>query len=243
MSIRIESRSFSNTDVSHVAKLKDLDLITINETKITDDGLLPLSDLPNLKYLVLRGNTQLNGVGFANWKGKSKLETLTLSRCPITDKGLNSISLLESLVSLNLIESRITDDGLKQLKTLRNLENLWLSKTKISNSGIKNIVILPKIRSVFLSKTMIDDGCLESIAALQSLILLDVSDTNISDKSVDQIKKIKQLKVLKIQKTKITAEGFRNLADHFPKALIESDHNQNKNQSQCAIWAHCTDSQ
>ncbi len=81
--------------------------LNLARTKVTDEGLATLSELPNLTRLHL----ELTG---------------------ITDAGLAHIAGLKQLEYLNLYGTEITDAGLAHLEGLSNLKRLYLWQTKVS---------------------------------------------------------------------------------------------------------------
>jgi hypothetical protein len=85
----------------------------------TDEGLAYLSDLKELRWLI---------VGDCNITDKSlkiiadsfkNLQWLSLHGCPITGSDLVKLSMLEHLVSLGLIETRVTDQALKTIPNFK----------------------------------------------------------------------------------------------------------------------------
>jgi Leucine-rich repeat (LRR) protein len=218
--LRIESNAFTNDDFGVVIKFKAIDTLHVRRSKVTDDGLKNLNQLPNLQYLILNENTNLRGTGFANFTGNKTLKTLMLRGCPISDEGVQSIAKIESLVSLNLAVSKVTNKALKSVDKLDNLESLWLTKTAIDNTGLKYIKG-PSLRALLVGDTSIDDEAVKTIAGLPKLAWLDISGTKVTDNCVDDLLKINGLQILDIRRTRISVRGVNTIRNRFPKASIE----------------------
>ncbi len=84
--------------------------LEIGFSAITDDGLAPIADMPNL-------------------------EKLYLQKTGITDEGLSRLSNATKLRYLNLYGTQITDDGLEYLEGLDSLRSLFLWETEVSNEA------------------------------------------------------------------------------------------------------------
>jgi hypothetical protein len=108
--------------LKQLEELKQLEVIRLDHTNISDDGL---------KYL----------------KNFNHLHVLSLEGTHITDAGLEHLKDFEELYNLNLNRTDITDDGLKHLKGLLKLQMLDILDTKTTDTGIKDIQqALPKLK-------------------------------------------------------------------------------------------------
>jgi repressor of nif and glnA expression len=93
------------------ADLEKVTDLSLDFTKITDEGLKELAKFQNLTHLSLVG-TQ------------------------ITDEGLKELAKLQKLKMLGLAQSKITDAGLKEVAKLQKLEMLNLNGTKVTKEGV-----------------------------------------------------------------------------------------------------------
>ncbi len=101
--------------VRHVAGIKSLRRIGINDPRVTDAGV-------------------------AHLRGLKNLEELDLSGTQITDAGLKSLAGLTQLQTLDLSNTKVTDAGLVHLKALR-LTSLYLGGTNVTLAGLRRIVV------------------------------------------------------------------------------------------------------
>jgi Leucine-rich repeat (LRR) protein len=95
-------------ELCHVKLLQELDL---TDSKISDNGLLYLERLANLRKLDLSGCQS------------------------ITDDGLRNLAGLSNLEELNLKQSGVTGHGFSHLKGLENLRQVILSSGQINSAG------------------------------------------------------------------------------------------------------------
>jgi hypothetical protein len=150
------------TDLKKLLRVEMLDLSPCSN--VTDDGLVVLEDLPDLKELYLggihsgsQGSIRVGDRGVAHVARLTKLETLSLAGTSVTDGGLKALEGLASLKSLDLEETPITNAGLKSLRGLTNLSSLDLEKTPITDAGLKILEGLPQLQAVDLRGTSVTE--------------------------------------------------------------------------------------
>ena len=90
-------------------------LVDLQGTRVTDDGLVCLKGLANLKVLHLYATYEITDAGLAHLKG------------------------LTNLTYLNFSNANISDVGIAHLKGLTNLEQLILEYTKVTGAGVKKL--------------------------------------------------------------------------------------------------------
>ena len=102
------------------ADLANVNMLNLDLSKITDEGLKELAKLQELKYL-------------------------SLVTTGITDEGLKEVAKLQNLNTLNLNGcEQITDMGLKELGKLKKLEWLYLYGPKVTKVGTDELMkVLP----------------------------------------------------------------------------------------------------
>ena len=119
------------------------------------------------------------------------LEEIDLSRCPIGDNGLVSISDLPSLRRLVLAGTRVSDNGLKALRP-GSLRTLDLSGTKITDAGLKNLCSSPgiaeRLTELNLKDTAVTDNAIQYLRKMSRLKKLCLKGTKVSDKSVEELR-------------------------------------------------------
>ena len=117
-------------------EMKQLDMLWLGSTRVTDAGLEHLKGLTQLDVLHLDG-TQVTDAGLEHLKGLNQLHRLDLDCAQVTDAGLEHLKGLNLLLVLSLNGTRVTDAGLGHLKWLNQLNILWLKGTKVTDEGVK----------------------------------------------------------------------------------------------------------
>jgi Leucine-rich repeat (LRR) protein len=110
----------SDAGVRSIAKLKNLEVLTIERTHITDACMNDIAGLPRLKRLDLKENA-VTDQGLAQLKGM-KLEFLGLARTKITDRGIDEIKDMSSLKGIDIDDTRLTNAGLARLNGIPGLK-------------------------------------------------------------------------------------------------------------------------
>jgi hypothetical protein len=118
------------------------------DSKIGDDQIAPVKNLPRTMILNLRG-TEITDAGLAHIKDLKGLVKLHLEKTKITDAGLEQLKGLENLEYLNLYGTGVTDAGLKQLEGLKKLRRLYLWQTQATDAGVAALkAAIPEIKVV-----------------------------------------------------------------------------------------------
>jgi len=102
-------------EIELLKALKQLEILNLQSSYITDSGMIFLQDLKHLRELDLHGSQYF------------------------TDKGLESLQSLPRLSKLELSKTRISDAGIEYLKSLKQLSQLYLNNTQISSDAGKKL--------------------------------------------------------------------------------------------------------
>ena len=105
-------KEFKAADAKVLAELANAVEISFQHPDATDDWVVPIKSLKNLRKL-------------------------HLEKTRITDKALDAVAGLSSLEYLNVYKTGITDAGLDKLKNLKKLKSLYLWQTKVSEAKAK----------------------------------------------------------------------------------------------------------
>src|SRR5262249_22219380 len=101
--------SVGDVDLAELPKLRKLEGLNLQGTKITDAGLAYVADCPSLKSIALSS--------------------------PITDKGVRSLGGLKNLEFLWIDSVAVTDESTPILAGFTNLRELLLHRTSITDAG------------------------------------------------------------------------------------------------------------
>ena len=139
--------------------------VDLEETKVTDAGLVRLKGLTSLKELYL-STTEATDAGLEHLKGLTSLETLYLADTQVTDAGLVHLKGLTNLQTLILDGTETTDAGLAHLKGLTSLETLYLEDTKVTDAGLVDLKGLSSLRTLGLGPQVTESGVEDLQSAL-----------------------------------------------------------------------------
>lgn len=193
--LHLHGRSFNDESLTIVKQFSALQVLTLSDTKITDEGLEQLRNLPKLSDLRLQGCPIL-GEGLSNF---TSLTTLTFNRTGVNSQTVRRLSRLP-LVSLSIYEAAVDDmafDGVEfpQLKflvvqktrvtgkTMRlpSLEVLLASDSHVDDAGLAELAGSKRLASLDLSRTRITSDCAIALAALPNLHSVELAETAFSD--------------------------------------------------------------
>lgn len=189
-------------------------------SRATDESLSLLHDTPDVRELLLSGNSQLTDECLVHAAGLRQLRVLTLNDTHVKGSGLRHLRRCKNLKYLSLYFTPATDDGLVYLKDLPKLESLELSMTWITDAGLAHLKGLPKLKLLSLRGTDITDAGLSHLASLKSLQQLGIEDTKITDAGLAHIRKLTGLQSLGLNRTLVSNEGYAELQRSLPQCKI-----------------------
>ena len=201
--------------------------IDLSETKVRDDDLRLLSNLPRLRTLHLH-RTGISDAGVEHLEGLKHLTTLTLGDTRITNAGLKAVTKLEQLQFIGLHGTLVDDTGVKHLKALPHLKSLFISKSKVTDDGLKTVKGLAELELLWLAESRITDEGLAELETLSRLKSLSLEKTTITDKGLLHLTGLTELVYLDVRGTKVTASGLsrltsnnkvKHLAHDFPRIV------------------------
>lgn len=204
--LKVWGKSIDNECMKHVAQMKSMRVLGLNDTRVDDEGikllaglnlkevhlfrtavgdegLRVLSQMPNMETLNLR-DTRLSDQGVEYLANLKKLKKLDLSECNspgITDQAGASFAKMENLRQLNLWATTISDPCVQQITSMRQLTWLNLDNTKITDQGVAMLSDMPQLTWLHLGKTAVTDQAVGVLLGLENLKYLDISHTKITE--------------------------------------------------------------
>ncbi|MBP7049768.1 MAG: leucine-rich repeat domain-containing protein [Phycisphaerae bacterium] len=200
----------TDAGLEHLKGLTELEVLELGGAQITDAGLIHLKGLTGLRELHLRG-AHITGAGLQQLQGLAKLEWLDLIGSQIADAGLEDLKGLTGLRILNLGGPGITDASMEHLKGLTGLRTLLLAGTQVTGQGLVHLDGLTALESLGLAGCPIKDAGLAHVESLTKLDHLNLTKTQITDAGLAYISKITTLEYLILDKTGITSAGLEHL--------------------------------
>lgn len=166
-------------------RLPDLCEIRLQESLVTDNGLLIVAPLVQLQGLSVGPAT--TDVGLRHLNGLTGLRALDLSRTQITGAGLRHPRQLPVLQILTLRNTKVRDEDLVHLTRFSTLVCLDLAGTEISDAGLVYLTQLPNLRSLRVEHTRISDAGVEDLKRIPNLHWLFACDTRLTQSGANAL--------------------------------------------------------
>ena len=237
---QIQSIDWSNkvkitdADLAQLSALPKLQLLNLDGTSVTADGLAKLPALKALKVVDL-GSLQVPdaavdalkaGIPGGDVRWTPNNERL-VAKWVLEQQGTVDIATPDgetitkiddparlpngrfSLTAVRLDgNEKLADADLRRFKGFTRLETLSLNNTAIGDAGLNELATCTAIRDVSLNNTKVTDPGLAVLGRFGSLRLLLLGGTAITDRGLEQLNNVRQLTDLSLQKTKITDDGL-----------------------------------
>jgi hypothetical protein len=184
----------------------------------TDSDLARFSSCIALEVLRLN-DTKVSGIGLKALGSLNMLRHLEMSGVPLTQDGAVTISGLRNLRHLSLKDTSLDDDGLKALKNLQ-LGLLICQNTRVTDRGLLAVKDMMGLTSVNFRNTRISGEGLKYLAGLRLLKGLDLLGTDIDDEGLEHLRGLNELNSLYVGGTKVTNDGVSSLKKHLPLCNI-----------------------
>lgn len=239
----IADPEMTDAGLAHIARLKDLRYLGLDDTRITDKGLAAVADLPI--EILQAANTKITDEGAALIGRMHILVNLNVGGCrAISNKGVSAFSKLKclrgldlsgtaidsgcakDLVKIKLLASLVLhrtafdDNGLKTITGLKELYQIDLSRTRVTSAGVKYLSNLPALYKLSLAYDDIDDSVLPYLLSLKSLRHLELSGTHISDKTFVALAKLPHLEQLTIANCNVSAATIASVSAVRPALRV-----------------------
>ncbi|HCS53707.1 hypothetical protein [Rubinisphaera sp.] len=253
----------TDAGLDHLIRLSQLRRLGLDETMITNAGLQQLTQLDRLEYLGIVG-TQVTREGLvilkefpaltevsisprgvtaqdlAHVRQCENLETLGLFGSPmIDDRGMEEISKISSLKSLQIVEAKIsnqgieslsnlpllkdlqlightglvTSEGLIELSKIKSLQNLTLVQYPVDRAVLNALAMLPELKSLDLSNNPMRPEWIDKFKDFQFLKTLSLVNCDLTDECIPVLKKLKHLETLTLPLNKFSDDGKQDLKE------------------------------
>ncbi|CAD7697650.1 unnamed protein product [Ostreobium quekettii] len=207
---------------SNHRRLTRLSLMWLN---VGDEGLLALTDLPELRALVLRGCTRVTAEGARHLAVLPQLQDVNLLSNPwldVTDDLIGSLRCLTGLQSLLLGDMHdgnlVTDTGIESLAEFRDMTSLSLafSRWEFAGDALTPLLCLTALSSLDLQGcSSVNDATLRVVGKLASIDCLQLSRCEkVTGRGVRHLAPLSRLESLSLgQCHRVDDEGLEALHD------------------------------
>lgn len=217
-SLKIGANTLKITDsaLDIIRSMKDLNELSICMKDLSYDGKLAIFKMQKLNKLELQGN--IGDFAIRDIQHLKNLTHLKLS-CNIYNTALDAISKLENLQVIDLSGCKtITDKGLEKLSALTNLHSIDLSRTLVSDDCLSRLNNKKRITELYLLVTEVNGDFLDGFDNLNTL---NLTGSRVSDVNIDKICLCKKLKTLYLLNTSISDAGEKKIRAQLPNVNIQ----------------------
>ena len=173
----------SVSDLAMISRCRNLELLEIYTTLVTDAGFREICKL-------------------------SKLKDLTMSN-RVTDDGLDPLAECRELERISFLYSPVTAAGLRKLRGLPKLRILWLWNCgRVADAEMEELQHFPALEDLTLVGTPVGDAGIQFLATHPRLLRLNLESTKITDAALQSLATFPQLSDLRMANTKITDAGM-----------------------------------
>ena len=203
--VDLSNRTVTDADLAELPKLRDLEGLNLDDTEVTTDGLVTISQMHWLRELAIghqemrmvvarnpvsvqprtsRGPVKGNGRGVSELRRLRHLESLQLIEVPLPPDRLAFLAQMPKLECLNLWGCAVGDEDLRFVAQLSGLKRLNLSGTEVTDAGLVHVAKLAGLEELYLNGTAMSGGGTQELASLKKLKRLEVRYTGTSSADV-----------------------------------------------------------
>jgi Leucine-rich repeat (LRR) protein len=201
--LKLSGSKVTNEGLAALPNLPNLATLDLSGTVIDDTGLAPLANCPALQELNLSA-TKITGRGLSDVAKNQNIKKLTITNSSIDLTGFVAIGSMTQLVSLAISQSPLNDEGCQYVGSLVNLEELYMHSCGVSDQGMAQFKRLTKLRVLDIAHCPINGmGLLVLVRAgtLKNLEELGMYACPIGEPGGDALKGLKTLKKVDIGAT------------------------------------------
>ena len=119
-------------------------------------------------------------------------------------------------VNLRLKGGEVTDKTIEPLKDIASLVEVRLGTTKVTDAGLASLKSLKYLEVLGLEQTAVTDNGLAQLEAFQNLTYLNLFGTQVTDAGLEHLKGMKHLRNVYLWQTKVTDAGAEKLRAAIP---------------------------
>ncbi|TNM96518.1 hypothetical protein fugu_016179 [Takifugu bimaculatus] len=197
--------------LQHITGLKSLCFLSLDQTKVTDAGMvLYLHSAPScLSQLSLNQTAVTEATLVVLPSCAPQLRLLSIKQTKVRD--VAALAGLSGLQTLNLDGTDVSESGLEHLASHPLLSSLSLAGISVvdGNQALQIISGLNLTQLTLPGRRSVTDGGLSFLSRLTLLTELDLTDyTQVTDQGVAQLASMRRLKKLSLSNTQVTDAGL-----------------------------------
>ncbi len=213
--LKVWGPQINDRTLDSIAQMSSLEVLGLNDTRVTDAGIEKLAGLTSLQEIHLV-RTRTGDRSLEIFSALPNVATLRLRDTQLSDAGLEYLARIKGLERLDLSENSspgITDAGMQSVGRMENLVELNLWTTQVSDEGIHSLVNLGNLRWLNLDKTLVTDAACQTLAQMPQLEWLHLGSNNLTDAAVQPLLKLPNLRYLNLKQTGISQDAWFEIDD------------------------------
>lgn len=239
--VNFRGLTIDDSILTYLSSLPKLQSVLLNETAISDEGLVGISGLTAIRNLDMRGcgisndalkhltglstlvalrlsgkngATTIDDDGLADIAKLPKLKVLALDFLWVSGDGLSLLEPSEQLTELYLAKTLVDDDAMAIIKDrFPNLKKLRVAQTQISTAGLVHLTELANLEDLDLSEnSLLFDDAMEPVGQMTQLQRLNLWRVAITDTGIGQLVGLTKLRWLNLDNTQLSDGGLEYLA-------------------------------
>jgi hypothetical protein len=180
-----------------IGRLTRLEMLSLEGSIVTSDGLAHLAGLTNLKLLSLhhdnydmwdpKRGTRLGKPGLlAHLPALPRLEALGVRNASVVDGDLRQLAVLPRLKALDLSDLLVTGAGLAELASLESLEDVTINMESTSPAGLESLLALKRLKTLYIGSYLLWRGH----DSMTALALDNGSQAGVRKSEVDDYRRV-----------------------------------------------------
>lgn len=202
------NRKVTGVGGGHIAALRGQETLRLPLVKVTDEAMIGLASLPDLRQLEL-GGYGLTPAGLARLRTLPKLESLKL-HARITHETLAVLASLPTLRTLDL--DWVDSAAFAALPALTGVRELRVTANGCTDENLAALAGNASIRALTLDGDAVTDAGLAHLADLKNLEELAISSPRITNTGIAFLAGLDKLRTLRLHGANLTDAGFAHLA-------------------------------
>jgi hypothetical protein len=205
--------------------LSDLELVSLYETDVNDDGLQQLKHLTKLRRLAISPICRYEKADFGPPQWSYPFVPERQDRPRISGRGLRAFTSLAGLENLELLDARLTTEDLSLLKSWPKLSAVALPN-QIDDEAIRHLQACPRLNHLTLGYREVHPSELEQLAGWPRLSRLTLIHARLSDEALAAFGKLQSLEELRLQDCGLTDDRLRQLQLGASTSTLLLDRNE-----------------
>lgn len=154
---------FGDDSVKALANATKLERLTIGSSKLTNQCLPVIGELPKLSSLIVSQSRAMDDAGLKLLRPARELRVLDANGFIIDGSGFADLKALTRLEEFSAHGVQITDNSIRPLRDLK-LKSLRLSNTSVTDAGLRHIEEMDGLRLLSISGVAITRDGINSLS-------------------------------------------------------------------------------